>query len=145
MIRAITDSISQLIHTAFPDYVIYDDGKVPQNFTRPSFCIVPGKGRHTHLNIRVTQHDITYTIFLFPVLDESGAASLHGLQESLDKLCGLFAQGYVKIGKRAAKLKGAVMSDCSEQDGYAEFTLQYTSSSGERTAETMKNINIKEL
>lgn len=143
MIKEITDRISELIHGAFPDHVIYDDGQVPQNFSRPAFCIVSGKVKHTPLNIRVTEHDVTFTVYLFPVLDESGNAVLYDMQNELLRLCRLFRQGFIKVGTRAAKVKGAPVSDCSMQDGYAEIVLCYKDSTQEQTAQNMQNIKIK--
>ena len=142
MIKAIIDSIAVLIHAAFPDHAIYDEGQVPQNFIRPSFCIVTGGVKHTPLNIRLTKHEITVTIFSFPPLSESMAAHLPDLQETLAGLCAVFRKGYIKVGNRAVKVLGGIKSDCSEQDGYVEMTLYYTDSAEEQTTDVMQNIHI---
>ena len=139
IIRAICVSLSY----ALPEYTIYDEGQVPQNFVRPSLCIVPGEGKHTPLNIRITKHEITITIFVFPPLLDSGAAHLPNLQDKVAAVCAVFRCGFVKVGDRAVKIVGSVKSDCSVTDGFVEFVLSYTDSVQAQQAETMRNIEIK--
>lgn len=142
MLQTIIRAICALLSQTLPEYTIYDEGQVPQNFDRPALCIVPSDGKHTPLNIRITKHEITITIFVFPPLTESGIAHLPNLQDKVFAVCDAFRCGYIKVGNRAAKIVGGIKSDCSVTDGFCEFVLSYTDSVQESQTDTMRNIEI---
>ena len=142
MLQTIIQAMCVLISHILPEYTIYDEGQVPQNFDRPAICIVPGKAKHTKLNAHFTKHEVTFTIFVLPALTDSGIAHLPNLQDTVAAVCNIFRCGFVKAGNRAAKIVGSVESDCSMTDGFCELVLSYTDSEQESAAGTMRNIEI---
>lgn len=145
MLKKLTEALCrQLAHT-FPEFTIYDDGFVPQDFVRPAFCICVGEVKHTQLNIRIIRHSIDVTIYAFPSLTESGTAKATVLQDTIEKVCALFYCGYIRAGDRALKVDGSIRSDCTFTDAYAELTLYYASECVPETGtETMQKINLRE-
>ena len=145
MLNELTEALCKKLVQIFPDFTIYDDGFIPQDFVRPAFCICIGEIRHTQLNVRLIRHSIDITVYAFPPLTESGIAEAAVLQDTIEKVCSILYCGYIKAGGRALKLDGSIKSDCTFTDAYAEFTLYYTDDCKENIdTEKMMIINLKE-
>lgn len=145
MLNELTEALCKKLAQTFPDFTIYDNGFVPQDFVRPAFCICIGEIKRTQLNVRLIRHSIDITVYAFLQLNESGIAETSALQETIEKVCSLFYSGYIKANGRALKLDGSIRSDCTFQDAYAELTLYYTEAYEESTdTEKMMIINLKE-
>lgn len=145
MLNELTEALCKKLAQTFPDFTIYDDGFIPQDFVRPAFCICIGEIRRTQLNMRLIRHSIDITIYAFPPLTESGIAEAAVLQDTIEKVCSILYCGYIKAGGRALKLEGSIKSDCTFTDAYAEFTLCHTKDySAEDDAEKMEKINLRE-
>ena len=143
MLKALTEALCEKLAHTFPEFTIYDDGFIPQDFVRPAFCICIDEVKHTKRNTRLVLHSIDVTIYAFPKLTESGTAKAATLQDTIEKVCSMLYCGYIKAGDRALKVDGSIKSDCTFTDAYAEFTLYYTSEYYSETDDRkMQKINI---
>ena len=143
MIEKITDKIAEILHDKFPEFVIYDDGKVPQNFKRPALLIAPNETKHERLSFDVAKHTTSFTILILLELDDNEVPNFADLRRTAEVVCDAFDTGYIKVDSRACKVVSQKM-DLNPMEAYIDVAFEYKKNiRPQNTTEIIEKVNVR--
>lgn len=104
MINDIINAINVVIVSKFPTVPVYVSNQ-GEGFKRPSFFITYVQGTTEDLNRWIYNNNLLIQIIYFAPLDDYKNVDAINQYDTSDTLKKAFAQGFVQVGDRAAKIK----------------------------------------
>lgn len=119
MLNEVIDSVNAVIVENFPDIEVNVTNQ-GEGFKRPSFFITSIQNTTEDMNRWIYNNNMLIQIVYFSPLDDYQNVDSINQNDTSDKLKKAFAQGFIKVGDRAAKIKNITGGP---RDGEVYLTL----------------------
>ena len=122
----IADKLEAMISAEFPGEKVYRE-LVPSDFVRPSTLIVQEPSEiQVDLGCSIVEVRAIFTIITYVETDEYAHSHLTDLHLRQMRLVKLFLPGFIKVGDRAPKVRGAIKTGGGYDYDTLTVTLAYT-------------------
>ena len=102
--QALMDAVKTRVQGRWPGEEVYTN-YLPKDFKRPSFALELQKDERTDINIALVRRTVTLLLTGFVAVDAHYDSSREHLNQRMEAVCGLFAQGYLPVEDRAVSVQ----------------------------------------